>query len=173
MAMRTLPICRLLAVIAALLSVAAGSVAAEVDPCEQPSPETMAKDVGVTLPPLPWHLTDIWWEFDKPIEHFRQLEVEVTIDRDVPSIYNLYVSPCGMAKINDLQFYGGQQTNISGWASKESRQRVFRDKGAIFSRWSSDKKTLLGLDHTRSENDGLVESASYEGAFASVRRPLA
>ena len=53
----------------------------------------MAKQVGVSLPRLPWHLTDIWWDFDKPIDHFQRLDVDVTIDRNVPPIYNLYVSP--------------------------------------------------------------------------------
>jgi hypothetical protein len=100
--------------------------------------------------------------------------MDVTIDRDVPSDYNLYVSPCGVAKINEMQFYGGIQTNINGWPSKESRERVFPGKGAIFSRWSNDQKTPIGLDHVRvAGDDCVVESAGYEGAFASVRRPFA
>jgi hypothetical protein len=144
------------------------------DPCAQPSPKEMAAAAGVTLPPPPWHVVNIWWNFEKPVEHFESLEIDVTIDRDVPSTYNLYVSPVGVAKINGLQFYGGIQTNINGWASKESRERVFRGKGAIFSRWSSDKKTPIGLEHARmAADDCLVESAGYEGEFASVRRPLA
>jgi hypothetical protein len=86
----------------------------------------------------------------------------------------LYISPCGIAKINGLQFYGGIQTNINGWANKESRERVHRGKGGIFSRWSSDKTTPNGLDHVRpAADDCLVESAGYEGEFASVRRPFA
>jgi hypothetical protein len=151
----------------------AGSSLAE-DLCKQPSPEDMAKAAGVTLPKSPWHVVNIWWDFEKPIEHFTSLEMDVTIDRDVPSDYNLYVSPCGIAKINDLQFYGGIQTNINGWPNKESRERVFPGKGAIFSRWSSDKKTPIGLDHVRTASDDcVVESAGYEGEFASVRRPFA
>lgn len=132
----------------------------------------MAKAVGVKLPPLPWHVANIWWDFERPVEHFTSLEVDVTIDRDVPEEYNLYISPCGIAKINGLQFYGGIQTNINGWASKESRERVHRGKGGIFSRWSSDTTTPIGLDHVRTvAEDCLVESAGYEGEFASVRRP--
>jgi len=142
--------------------------------CQQPSPEEMAKAAGVTLPKSPWHLVNIWWDFEKPVEHFTLLEMAVSIDRDVPSDYNLYISPCGIAKINDLQFYGGLQTNINGWPSKVSRERVFPGKGAIFSRWSSDKKTPIGLDHVRTAGDDcVVESAGYEGEFASVRRPFA
>lgn len=126
------------------------------------------------LPKPPWHVANIWWELEKPIEHFGSLEMDITVDRDVPSTYNLYISPVGLAKINGQQFYGGIQTNINGWASKESRERVHRGKGAIFSRWSSDKKTPIGLDHVRTAaEDCLVESAGYEGEFASVRRPLA
>ena len=133
----------------------------------------MAEAVGVTLPPLPWHVANIWWNFEKPVEQFTSLEVDVTIDRDVPDHYNLYISPCGIAKINGLQFYGGIQTNINGWAGKESRERVHRGKGAIFSRWSHDKTTPIGLDHVRTAAaDCLVESAGYEGEFASVRRPF-
>ncbi len=144
------------------------------DVCRQPSPEEMAKAAGVALPPLPWHVANVWWDFEGPVEHFTSLEVDVTIDRDVPGDYNLYISPCGIAKINGLQFYGGIQTNINGWANKESRERVHRGKGGIFSRWSSDKTTPIGLDHVRTAAaECLVESAGYEGEFASVRRPFA
>jgi hypothetical protein len=152
----------------------AAEPAAPPDPCAQPSPKEMADAAGVTLPRLPWHLINIWWDLENPVEHFQLLEMDVTIDRDIPSNYNLYISPVGIAQINGLQFYGGIQTNINGWPSKESRERVFRGHGAIFSRWSSDKKTPIGLDHARTSGDDcLVESAGYEGEFASVRRPLA
>ena len=145
---------------------------ADEDPCAQPSPVEMAKELGISLPKLPWHVVNIWWEFQEPVADFRSLEMDVTIDRDVPPTYNLYISPCGIAKINDLQFYGGIQTNINGWASAENRERVHPGKGAIFSRWSSDKKTPIGLEHVKTAGpDCLVESAGYEGEFASVRRP--
>lgn len=141
--------------------------------CVQSSPEEMAKAAGVTLPPSPWHVANVWWELEKPVEHFESLEVDVTIDRDVPDTYNLYVSPCGVAKINGLQFYGGLQSNINGWANRTNQTRVHPGKGAIFSRWSSDLKTKIGLEHVRkAESDCLVESAGYEGEFASVRRPF-
>lgn len=147
---------------------------ASEDLCAQSSPEEMAKAVGATLPKRPWHVVNFWWQFEKPVEHFTSLEVDVTIDRDVPSTYNLYVSPCGVAQINGLQFYGGIQTNINGWVSDENHERVFPGKGAIFSRWSSDKKTPIGLHHVKTAGpDCLVESAGYEGEFASVRRPYA
>lgn len=144
------------------------------DPCAQPTPEEMAAATGVKLPARPWHVANIWWGFAKPVEHFTALEMDITVDRDVPETYNLYISPCGLAEINGMQFYGGIQTNINGWATKESRKRVHSGRGAIFSRWSSDKKTPIGLDHVRTAAaDCLVESAGYEGEFASVRRPFA
>lgn len=139
----------------------------------QDSPQQMAEKLGVKLPRLPWHLADIWWKFEKPIDHFESLSMEVTIDRDVPTNYNLYISPVGIAKINGMDFYGGLQTAINGWASKTNQQRVFPGKGAIFSRWSPDKKKPIGLDFVRLAPDGLCESAGYEGEFCSVRRPFA
>ena len=157
------------------LAVAVAATASlAADPCEQPAPEAMAAEAGVKLPRRPWHVANIWWEFEKPVEQFTSLEIDVTVDRDVPETYNLYVSPCGIAEINGLQFYGGLQSNINGWAGKQSRTRVHSGKGAIFSRWSSDKKTPIGLEHVRTAGDDcLVESAGYEGEFASVRRPFA
>jgi hypothetical protein len=134
----------------------------------------MAKAAGVTLPHSPWHVANIWWEFTKPTEHFQSLEMDVTIDRDVPDSYNLYVSPCGIAQISGMDFYGGLQSNVNGWANATNQTRMHPGKGAIFSRWSSDKKTPVSLDHVRTAGaDCLVESAGYEGEFASVRRPYA
>jgi len=126
------------------------------------------------LPPQPWHLADVWWAFEHATTNFESFEVEVTIDRDVPETCNLYVSPCGIAQINGLDFYGGLQSNINGWANATNQTRVHPGKGAIFSRWSRDKKTPVGLENVRVAGpDCLLESAGYEGEFASVRRPFA
>lgn len=140
---------------------------------EQPSPEEMSRELGIELPRLPWHLVDIWWQFDAPITAFESLSMEVTIDRDIPDTYNLYIAPVGVGQLNGLQFYGGLQSNINGWASKDSRTRVHPGRGAIFSRWSHDKEQPIGLGHVRIASDGLCESAGYEGEFCSVRRPYA
>lgn len=141
--------------------------------CAQPSPAVMAEAVQVKLPPSPWHVANLWWELEKPVEHFESLEMDVTIDRDVPDTYNLYISPCGIAEINGLQFYGGLQSNVNGWANATNQTRLHPGKGAIFSRWSRDKKTPIGLEHVRVAGpDCLMESAGYEGEFASVRRPF-
>ena len=133
----------------------------------------MASELGRQLPPRPWHLVDIWYMFEQQTASFESLSVEVTIDRDIPDTFNLYIAPVGVAQINGLQFYGGLQSNINGWASKDSRTRVHPGKGAIFSRWASDMKTPIGLSHVRTASDGLCESAGYEGEFCSVRRPYA
>jgi len=141
--------------------------------CIQPAPEVMAKAAGVTLPGRPWHMANIWWILNGPVAHFESLEIDITIDRDVPDTYNLYISPCGSSKINGKQFYGGLQSNINGWPSATNQTRVHPGKGAIFSRWSNDKTTPIGLENVRVAGpDCLVESAGYEGEFASVRRPF-
>ena len=139
---------------------------------EQPSPQAMAEELGIRLPRLPWHLVDLWWQFEEETHDFEKLEVDVTIDRNVSADYNLYVSPVGIAKINGLQFYGGLQTNVNGWVSKKSRSRVHPGSGGIFSRWSHDLKEPIGLSHVRMAEGGLCESAGYEGQFCSVRRPF-
>ncbi len=142
--------------------------------CVQPPPAEMAEAAGIKPPRLPWHVANIWWNFEQDIPDFESLEVDVTIDRDIPETHNLYISPAGSSLINGLQFYGGIQSNVNGWANRTDRTRVHPGKGAIFSRWSSDKKTPIGLDHVReAAPDCLVESAGYEGEFASVRRPVA
>ena len=134
---------------------------------------TSAESKADSLPPLPWHLADVWWTFEETTPNFESLEVGITIDRDVPDTVNLYIAPCGIAKINGLDFYGGLQSNINGWANATNQTRVHPGKGAIFSRWSSDKKTPVGLDNVRvAGTNCLVESAGYEGEFASVRRPF-
>ncbi len=139
---------------------------------EQPSPQAMAEELGIRLPRLPWHLVDLWWQFEEETHDFEKLEVDVTIDRNVSADYNLYVSPVGIAKINGLQFYGGLQTNVNGWVNKKSRTRVHPGPGGIFSRWSHDLKEPIGLSHVRMAEGGLCESAGYEGQFCSVRRPF-
>jgi len=143
------------------------------DPCAQASPEAMAAALGIELPGRPWHMANIFWRLESEVERFESLTQTVHIDRDIPESYNLYIAPIGSGKINGLMFYGGLQTNINGWPDKASRKRVQLGRGAIFSRWSEDQKTPLSLDHVRmADPECLVESAGYEGEFASVRRPI-
>ena len=120
-----------------------------------------------TLPKLPWHLADIWWHFEQPTPHFESLDIDVTIDRDVPSTFNLYVSPCGLGELSGVKFYGGLQTNANGWPSKTQQERQFIGKGGIFSRWG---KGTLSVNQARGAEGTHYEAAGYEGDFVSVRR---
>ena len=107
-------------------------------PVERPLPNEKTK--------LPWHMVNLWWTLPETPD-FESLEIDVTVSDDVdPAKLNLYIAPIGLGQLNDTNFYGGIQTNINGWANKESRERVHRGKGGIFPRWSSDKTTPLGLD---------------------------
>jgi hypothetical protein len=130
----------------------------------------IARSRNIELPDLPWHLMAIWWNFQSPIPDFNRLDIDVTIDRDIPETYNLYISPINAA-FNDATFYGGLQTNIGGWKSKNEHTMMHPGKGGIFSRWSKDKKEPIGLDYVDMFDNGLCESAGYEGEFCSVRRP--
>ena len=38
----------------------------------------MAKAAEVRLPRSPWHVANIWWDFQQPVGHFTSLEMEVT-----------------------------------------------------------------------------------------------
>ncbi|MDR2385770.1 MAG: hypothetical protein LBD80_08975 [Tannerella sp.] len=129
-----------------------------------------AKTKNIQLPNLPWHMMCIYWNFKYPIPDFKRLDIDITIDRNIPDTYNLYISPVNSA-FNGETFYGGLQTNINGWKSKDDRKRVHPCKGGIFSRWSGDKKEPIGLEYVDMFENGLCESAGYEGEFCSVRRP--
>jgi len=123
------------------------------------------------LPPLPWHVVNLWWTFEKPEEDFQNLQVDVSINRDVDSSkVNLYIAPVGLGDLNGVNFYGGLQSNSGGWPATNTtvRERMDIGKGAIFSRWA---KGALSLDNARAAADGVYESAGYEGDFVSVRRP--
>jgi hypothetical protein len=113
----------------------------------------------------------IWWNLAEPVLDFNRYDIDITVDRDIPEDYNLYISPVGSA-LNGASFYGGLQTNINGWVNASNRTRVHRGKGGIFSRWSMDKKAPIGLENVDKYDDGLCESAGYEGEFCSVRRPF-
>jgi hypothetical protein len=123
-----------------------------------------------TLPKLPWHLADIWWTLETPTPHFESLDIDVTIDRDVPETVNLYIAPCGLGELSGIKFYGGLQSNANGWQSRTNRTRAFLGKGGIFSRWGKGK---LSVNQARGADDSRFEAAGYEGDFVSVRRPFA
>jgi len=136
---------------------------------EEPTTPKPAEPAKKDLPKLPWHLADIWWEFEQPTAHFESLDMDVTIDRDVPSTVNLYVSPCGLGELSGIKFYGGLQSNANGWPSKTEHVRAHMGKGCIFSRWGKGK---LSVSQARGAADSYYEAADYEGDFVSVRRPF-
>jgi hypothetical protein len=120
-------------------------------------------------PRQPWHLADVWWTFETNTPHFESLDLDVTIDRDVPSTVNLYISPCGLGELSGVRFYGGLQSNCNGWESRTNQNRVHLGKGGIFSRWGKGK---LSVNQARGAEDSHYEAAGYEGDFVSVRRPF-
>ncbi|MFN6050392.1 MAG: hypothetical protein ACK47R_06155, partial [Planctomycetia bacterium] len=95
---------RFLGVLAMTMGLA---IAAEEISTSQPSPEEMAQKAGVKLPPLPWHMTDIWWQLETTTPGFERMDIDVTIDRDISDAYNLYIAPVGIARMNGMDFYGG------------------------------------------------------------------
>jgi len=129
-----------------------------------------AEETAKKLPPQPWHMADIWWKFQEPTPHFESLDIDVTIDRDVPADVNLYVSPCGLGQLSGIAFYGGLQTNANGWPTKDKQERDFIGRGAIFSRWG---KGNLSTSQARGADGTHYEAAGYEGDFVSVRRAFA
>ena len=122
------------------------------------------------LPRQPWHLADVWWSFESATPRFDSLDLDVTIDRDVPETVNLYIAPCGLGELSGIKFYGGLQSNINGWQSRTNPTRVHLGRGGIFSRWGKGK---LSVAQARGAEDSHYEAAGYEGDFVSVRRPFA
>lgn len=122
------------------------------------------------LPRQPWHLADVWWTFEAATPHFESLDLDVTIDRDVPESVNLYIAPCGLGELGGIKFYGGLQSNANGWKSKTEKERVHIGHGGIFSRWGNKN---LSVEQARGAEDSRYEAAGYEGDFVSVRRPFA
>jgi hypothetical protein len=130
----------------------------------------IAKMKNIELPNTPWHMMVIHWQFKDSIPDFRRLDIDINIDRDISSAYNLYISPIN-SFFNGEKFYGGLQTNIDGWKSKSDHTKMYPGKGGIFSRWSKTEKEPIGLEYVDVPENGLCESAGYEGEFCSVRRP--
>ena len=133
--------------------------------------EDYAQMRNIELPNLPWHTMVIRWAFKDSIPDFQRLDIDVSINRDVSTAYNLYIAPISATDFNGARFYGGLQTNIGGWKSKTDHTYLNPGKGGIFSRWSKTEKEPIGLDYVDVLENGLCESAGYEGEFCSVRRP--
>jgi len=122
------------------------------------------------LPPIPWHTINIVWNFQNQNTDMDRLDMDVTIDRDVPTNYSLYISPFN-ALFNNIQFYAGIQTNVINTNPVDSSY-IAIGKGGIFSRWSTHPDELIGLDYTDMQPNGFRESSTTEGNFCSVRCPF-
>lgn len=131
----------------------------------------LAQSKSITLPSLPWHLMQIKWTYADSIIDFQRIDMDIKVDRDIPTSYYLYISPFN-GSFNGQQFYAGIQTNIGGSPTKENLTEIREGgKGAIFSRWSHDQVTPIGVEYVDMYEGGLCASAGYEGEFCSVRRP--
>jgi len=117
-------------------------------------------------------MMNLWWEMPAAPD-FQSLDIDVRVKGEVdPAKINLYIAPIGLGQLNGVNFYGGIQSNIGGYAvSPDSPKGAYhKGKGAIFSRWGHHD---LDTSFVRAAADGLVEAAGYEGDFASGRRPYA
>jgi hypothetical protein len=110
-------------------------------------------------PPMPWGLTNIWWDLP-PQPEFRSLEVSVEIASDVPEGCSLYIAPVGLAWLGDTPFYGGLLAGAPLPGGKRGRI-------ALFSRWHERRP-----DFIRAAPGGFSQSAGHEGDFIGVRRPV-
>ncbi len=112
----------------------------------------------------PEHMSYIWWNWDRPADEFRELEVDFTIHNDPGDFsdrYGLYLMVC-QGSISGRAFYFGLQTN-----TYDPGQQRGRGKGLIFSRWGE-----RGLSFARiaDSEQGWYESSGHEGDFIGVRR---
>ena len=131
---------------------------------------------GQRLSQLPWQFIEIRWSFAELLPEFERFDIDVTVTNVSPE-FNVYISPFKFY-LNDNDLYGGIQTHSGGWRSKTDHTSIdFR--GAVFSRWSKDKKSPLSLDYVHMYDDGACYSSgidgtpSVEGSYCGVRRPYA
>jgi hypothetical protein len=138
------------------------------------APVQTAVESATALPKIPWHMVNLSWNTSGAIEDFSEFSIDVDISADMPAeTYNLYIAPFGGMTMNGESIYGGIQTNCNGWDAMVpgDHKRLHGGHGFIFSRWS--EKPTLTLDDVRATPGGFVETAGYEGNFASARRPYA
>jgi hypothetical protein len=118
--------------------------------------------------PPPWHLIDLFWDFEG--EHkFESVAIDVVVLDPVPNDSLLYISPINI-DLSGQPMYCGFQTATGGYVSTE-KNSAWKDLGraGIFSRWDCKGKPK---NYVRFEPDGATEIGDYEGDFVSCRRPF-
>lgn len=113
----------------------------------------------------PWHLLNVRVTFDRAPETFETFCVRFRVEGEVGENVNLYFSPFN-STINQLPFYGGVQTAISGLDADGHRSAGGR--GGIFSRWR--ERDTAAIERAPG---GLIESSGHEGDFIGVRNSFA
>jgi len=135
---------------------------------DEPRPKTALEEEPLS-PELsvsgPWHFTNIWITLAETPEDIESYCVAFSIETEVTGDLPIYISPINQ-RLNDIPLYGGIQTNIDGFEDKSDAkgEKVYRKRGAIFSRWEE-----RDVNATRQAPGGLFESGGYEGDFISVR----
>ena len=122
-------------------------------------------------PKTPWHLADIWWEAKSETKNFQTLSMDFEIIGKTSKDTLLFIAPIGLSKLNGISFYGGIQTKVGGWKTKQNKTVKTVGKGTIFSRWSKDENPI-GLEYAKGNATTHFLSAGYEGNFVSVRNAL-
>lgn len=131
--------------------------------------ESGLKNQGRTLVRGPWHFTNIRITTAVEPVDIDSYCVAFTVKTDVVGELPIYISPINQ-RLNKVPIYSGIQTRIDGFEDKNDPdgRRVYRRRGAIFSRWDE-----RNIDATRQAPGGLFESGGYEGDFISVRNDFA
>lgn len=84
--------------------------------------------------PPPWHLNDLFWDFEG--EHvFESISIDVIVSDHIPPNKLLYISPINI-DLSGQSMYCGFQTQTGGFVST-AKNSDWKDLGraGIFSRW--------------------------------------
>ena len=145
------------------------NVAASVTDCEADNTHNeTAEPMPHSSADGPWHFTNIWMTLEEAPTDIESYCVTFRVEADVEGEVPIYISPINQ-RINKVPLYGGIQTNIDGFDEDDPvEDRIYRHRGAIFSRWGE-----RDFGATRRAPGGLFESGGYEGDFVSVRNNFA